>query len=201
MDPQKLINSALQTLKTFLEERLRSSFSHENKTASLLAYWLKDYVRMLRRERSSAYRRFQRGDIVKVHFGFRIGSEHGGLHYAIVLNPYDSPKSPVITVIPLTSLKSPDQVNRLHFGEVFLGAQLLRKLYAKLDENANDALASEISRLKWGSIALTNQITTISKVRIYDPINRDSPLRGVRLDSEAMDQVDAALKKFLFRPE
>lgn len=84
---------------------------------------------------------------------------------------------------------------------MFLGAQLLHKLYAKLDEDANDALASEIHRLKWGSIALTNQITTISKVRIYDPINKDSPLRGVRLGSDAMNQVDAALKNFLFRPE
>lgn len=108
MQPQQLINSALQALKTFLEERLRSTFPHENKTASLLVYWLKDYVRMLRKERSTVYRRFQRGDIVKAHFGFRIGSEHGELHYAIVLNPYDSPKSPVITVLPLTSLKLPD---------------------------------------------------------------------------------------------
>ncbi len=31
-------------------------------------------------------RRYKRGEIVKVHLGFNVGSEEGGLHYAVVLD-------------------------------------------------------------------------------------------------------------------
>ena len=153
---------------------------------------------MLRHERPQSYRRFQRGDVVKVDFGFRVGSEHGGLHYAVVINSNDSRRAPVMTVIPLTSLKTEAQRNALHFGEVDLGDQLIQKLTAKLNQSPSPALQREVARLKIGSIALTNQIVTISKVRINDPVHGNSPLAGIRLDSEAMDKIDDLLKQFLF---
>jgi len=153
---------------------------------------------MLRHERPQSYRRFQRGDVVKVDFGFRIGSEHGGLHYAVILNSNDSRRAPVVTVIPLTSLKSEEQRSALHFGEIDLGDQLVQKLRNKLMLSPTPALQREVDRLKIGSIALTNQIVTISKVRINDPVHGNSPLAGIRLDSEAMDKIDDLLKQFLF---
>lgn len=48
---------------------------------------------------------YKRGNIVKLNFGFNIGSEYGGLHYGVVLDNHNAQSSPVITVIPLTSVK------------------------------------------------------------------------------------------------
>ena len=198
MDTQRLIADALQTLQDFLNDCLSSNDTRENKRASLLSYWIKNYIQMLRHERPQSYRRFQRGDVVKVDFGFRIGSEHGGLHYAVILNSNDSRRAPVVTVVPLTSLKSEEQRNSLHFGEIDLGDQLVQKLRNKLTQSPTPALQREVDRLKIGSIALTNQIVTISKVRITDPVRGSSPLSGIRLDSDAMDKIDTVLKVFLF---
>ena len=198
MDIQRLIADALQTLRDFLNDCFSSNDTRENKRASLLSYWIKNYIQMLRHERPQSYRRFQRGDVVKVDFGFRIGSEHGGLHYAVILNSNDSRQAPVVTVVPLTSLKSEEQRNSLHFGEIDLGDQLVQKLRSKLMQSPAPALQREVDRLKIGSIALTNQIVTISKVRITDPVRGSSPLSGIRLDSDAMDKIDTVLKVFLF---
>ena len=198
MDIQRLIADALQTLRDFLNDCLSSNDIRENKRASLLSYWIKNYIQMLRHERPQSYRRFQRGDVVKVDFGFRIGSEHGGLHYAVILNSNDSRRAPVVTVVPLTSLKSEEQRNSLHFGEIDLGDQLVQKLRSKLMQSPAPALQREVDRLKIGSIALTNQIVTISKVRITDPVRGSSPLSGIRLDSDAMDKIDTVLRTFLF---
>lgn len=200
MNIQQLIADAFRSLRSFLNDCLSSNDVRENKRASLLSYWIKNYIQMLRHERPQSYRRFQRGDVVKVDFGFRIGSEHGGLHYAVILNSNDSQRAPIITVIPLTSLKSEAQRNRLHFGEVDLADKLIQKLNDKLNQSPTPALQREVSRLSLGSIALTNQIVTISKVRITDPVRGNSPLSGIRLDTEAMDQIDAVLKIFLFPP-
>ena len=198
MDIQRLIADALQALRDFLNDCLSSNDTRENKRAFLLSYWIKNYIQMLRHERPQSYRRFQRGDVVKVDFGFRIGSEHGGLHYAVILNSNDSRRAPVVTVVPLTSLKSEEQRNSLHFGEIDLGDQLVQKLRSKLMQSPAPALQREVDRLKIGSIALTNQIVTISKVRITDPVRGSSPLSGIRLDSDAMDKIDTVLKVFLF---
>ncbi|WP_198002996.1 type II toxin-antitoxin system PemK/MazF family toxin [Selenomonas sp. FOBRC9] len=198
MEIQRLIADALQPLRDFLNDCLSSNDTRENKRASLLSYWIKNYIQMLRHERPQSYRRFQRGDVVKVDFGFRIGSEHGGLHYAVILNSNDSRRAPVVTVVPLTSLKSEEQRNSLHFGEIDLGDQLIQKLRSKLTQSPTPALQREVDRLKIGSIALTNQIVTISKVRITDPVRGSSPLSGIRLDSDAMEKIDTVLRAFLF---
>ena len=199
MEVQKLIENALEGLRSFLHDRLVSRDLRQQKTGKLLAYWLIDYVRFLRRESSvHSYRVYKRGSVVKVHLGFRIGSEEGGLHYAIVITPNDSKKSSTLVVIPLTSLKTADKVNHLHFGEIFLGSELLQKLLNKTQASCSEELVKEIAKLKWGSIALANQIVTISKLRIYDPVNSKSPLHGIRLGSESMDLIDAKLKQCLF---
>ena len=198
MEIQRLIADAQQALRDFLNDCLSSNDTRENKRASLLSYWIKNYIQLLRHERPQSYRRFQRGDVVKVDFGFRIGSEHGGLHYAVILNSNDSRRAPVVTVVPLTSLKSEAQRNSLHFGEIDLGDQLIQKLRSKLTQSPTPALQREVDRLKIGSIALTNQIVTISKVRITDPVRGSSPLSGIRLDSDAMEKIDTVLRAFLF---
>ena len=54
---------------------------------------------------------------------------------------------------------------------------------------------SEIRKMKKGSIALINQITTISKIRIYDPKTDHDILSGIRLTNESLDKIDAEILK------
>lgn len=48
----------------------------------------------------------------------------------------------------------------------------------------------EIQKMKIGSIALVGQITTISKIRIYDPTYPADTLSNIRLSSKTMDKLD-----------
>lgn len=57
---------------------------------------------------------YKRGEILKVHLGYNIGSEEGGLHYCVVLDKENSIYSPVISVAPLTSVKPWTALDKLH---------------------------------------------------------------------------------------
>ena len=48
-----------------------------------------------------------------------------------------------------------------------------------------------------GSIALLNQITTISKIRIYDPKTKTDALNNVKISDENLKNIDNELKKML----
>lgn len=76
------------------------------KNAALLTYWLRDYLRYLKAESTFNPRfnmKYKRGQIVYVNFGYRIGSELGGCHYAIVLDVHNSQSNSQITVVPMKS--------------------------------------------------------------------------------------------------
>lgn len=182
-------------------------------------------------------RRYKRGEIVKVHLGFNVGSEEGGLHYAVVLDKNNAKSSPVITIIPLTSVKPHTDVTKLKNGSIFLGNELFAMLKSKIssetknlkekikelqelvnelnDENSDNQMAiidpkldianrdlelldkmkAEVLKMKCGSIALVNQITTISKIRIYDPKTDHDILSGIRLSNEKLDLIDDEIQK------
>lgn len=53
----------------------------------------------------------------------------------------------------------------------------------------------ELNQMKNGSIALINQITTISKQRIYNPKNNFDTLSGIKLSPEKMQLIDEKIKK------
>lgn len=198
-DTQELIRTALQSLTGFFHDCCTAADEHKRKTAPLLAYWLRDYVRFLRKEgEARIYKRFQRGDIVKVHLGYRVGSEEGGLHYAVVVSSTDSVKSPTLVVIPLTSVKSQKRVERLRYSEVFLGDELWQKMYEKSQVSPNNALSKELEKMKLGSIALVNQIVTISKLRIYSLKRDASALNGIRFSTKTMQQIDEKMRQILF---
>lgn len=55
-------------------------------------------------------------------------------------------------------------------------------------------MSSEIHKMKTGSIALVNQITTISKIRIYDPMYPLDTLSGIRLSDESLDKLDTQIR-------
>jgi mRNA-degrading endonuclease toxin of MazEF toxin-antitoxin module len=56
-------------------------------------------------------------------------------------------------------------------------------------------IINEIEKMKLGSVALINQITTISKMRIYNPKNTSDILYNIKLDSEEMDLINQKLKE------
>ena len=241
-------NAIKQLNKTF-EAFINSPNPKHKKKADLVAYWIESYSKYLLLEEKFDYKsiaRYKRGNVISLNFGFNIGSEHGGLHYAIVLDNDNKQSSPVVTVIPLSSGNEEDTYDR----DVFLGNELYDKLNAKYNklitqvdeeiseltktveilkktikvnfeteeglpndviehlntlENRVDKLIrekktlqvyeKEISKLKSGSIALMEQITTVSKMRIYKPKYSSDLLYGVKFSDGAMDKINEKLKE------
>ena len=261
--------AAIKKLNSMMEGFINDPSGKHLKKANLIAFWLKGYVQMLEFEevfnptRNIAYKR---GNIVKLNFGFNIGAEYGGLHYAIVLDNKNDHRSPVVTVIPLTSVKD---TKTIHSSSVELGNEIYRSLKLKydtiskslqedLDEatEANKAfsvlvpliesslkefknletieekekeleqtkiftdalnkikafseeketcikeqmdylekIGQEISHMKEGSIALVNQISTISKIRIMDPRTLRGVLAGISLSEENMEKINNKVKE------
>ena len=56
-------------------------------------------------------------------------------------------------------------------------------------------IAKELSQMKVGTIALVNQITTISKQRIYNPKKDFDILSDIKLSKENMKLIDEKIKK------
>lgn len=228
------------------------SDANYQKKAALISKWITQYTNYLSfEEKFNPHKliNYKRGDIVFVNFGFNVGAEFGGEHYAVVIDKNNDRNSSTITVVPLSSFKPGKGV---HPNDLYLGNELYEKLQLKLktlipqlkeqcDKNTfllelikdkkaaistatdiddltllieeleakNDQLFNEISKaekvkqellsLKQGSVAKIQQITTISKMRIYNPKNSSHPLYGIRFSEESMKLINAKLKElFVF---
>lgn len=241
--------NAIKQLNNTFEIFINSPNPKHKKKADLIAYWIESYSKYLVSEERFDYKlipKYKRGDVISLDFGFNVGSEHGGLHYAIVLDNDNKQSSPVLTVIPLSSGKEYDTYER----DIFLGNELHDKLDAKYNKLMNqieqeisemnetlnilrktveinnepeadfikkvgnhlsnlekrvDGLLvekrklqiyeKEILKLKSGSIALMEQITTVSKMRIYKPKNSSDLLYDVKFSDGAMDKINERLKE------
>lgn len=233
-------NIAIQKLDDYIANLIETGNPKMMGKADKLSYWIKDWSTFLTFEpqfSSTSMRRYKRGEIIKVHLGFNVGSEEGGLHYAVVLNKENSIHNPVLTIVPLTSVKPTKDLSRLRKGEVFLGNELYVNLNSKLsthlrllqeklnwieteltelekfshrnaefnerletvrlehtrvveESTLTQKMQMEINKMKSGSIALVNQITTISKIRIYDPKTNHDILSGIKLSNEKLDSID-----------
>lgn len=101
------------------------------KKAALISKWINQYANYLNFEEKFDPTRnisYKRGDVVFVNFGFNIGSEFGGEHYAVILDKESYHNSSTVTVIPLSSMKPGKSV---HQNDVFLGNELYDKLQIK----------------------------------------------------------------------
>lgn len=247
---------AIKKINNLLESFINSPSGDKLKKANLLSYWLQDYAGFIDFENNFDPTKnisYKRGNIVKLNFGFNIGSEYGGLHYAIVLDNNNDHNSPVVTVIPLTSLK---EDKAIHSNSVDLGNEIYCSLNSKYEKvrkqlceerdsiknitktlssliitsetvipsntdvykDINDAksllndynakmqhniaqqnylvkIYDEISKMKQGSVALVNQITTISKIRIFDPRNIKGVLYGISLSEESMEKINKKMQE------
>lgn len=194
----------------------------EYKKSELLAYWIYDYAVYHDEERTFDISKsgiYSRGDVIKVNLGFNIGNELGGLHYCIVLTKYDNARNGTLNVIPLTSRKDNKKYDS---SSVNLGKELYNVFKNKIDmekqklqqildelEKIDDIpvniqniiekeqkyiekMETEISKMKKDSIALINQITTISKQRIF----KDTVRRNVKISNQSLDLIDRQIIKF-----
>lgn len=213
-------SAALEKVNNYIAE-LISGDETKQKRADVLCYWIEDYIRFLSKESDfdpKNCRKYNRGDIVKAHLGYRVGSEEGGLHFCVVLDKDNSFSSPVVTVVPLTSLKKSSDIHKVPKYNVYLGNEIYNSLMLKTKEHLKFAeelnerinshslpeekeeldkrivqlrkFSNEIMKMKVGSIALTNQVVTISKLRIYDPRKNEDFLSGIKLSNTNLDKID-----------
>lgn len=251
-------NDVLSTFSSFMDDLITAGSPTDSKRADLISYWLKDFQTYLAQEKSfdpARIKAYKRGDVVKVNLGFNVGSEQGGLRYAIVLDKDNKHNSKTITVIPLTSLK---EEKKIYERDIPLGRELYNRLKSKYDstsealkkrtEECTGAIAqtkeilyfissqetpeakakflkfkyeftkilkqqtelysqlqeetkalqkinTELHRMKEGSVAKIEQITTISKQRIFDPKKNADVLSGIRFSDSAMDKINEKIKE------
>lgn len=253
--------AAIRKLNSQLESFISMEDESHLKKVDLISYWLgsfSDYITWEESFDPNKLINYSRGNVLQVNFGFNVGKELGGLHYAIVLDNDSKRSSDVITVVPLSSTDG----RQVHERSVNLGTELYEKVTSVQNKLLNDtktqidetkkfqaALQSsitllkhslqetclsdehkkkydevtllkeevdsrlielskrmsiivrnqdEIDKMKSGSMAVTNQITTISKQRIYKPKRSTDFLYGISLSSSAMDKINEKLKELYF---
>lgn len=126
---------AITALSTYLDSLIESQDNKQLSKADKLSYWLKDWTTFLNFESNfspKSLKRYKRGEIIKAHLGFNVGSEEGGLHYCVILDKNNSRNSSTVTVAPLTSLKPNINIEHLYPGNVYLGNELFTNLNSKV---------------------------------------------------------------------
>lgn len=252
-------DESISNLSDFLNKLIESEIPSDSKRADLISYWLKDFQQYISQEKSfdaSKIKSYKRGDVVKVNLGFNVGSEQGGLRYAIILDKVNKHNANTVTVVPLSSQKN---TKKIYERDVDLGCELYNRLKSKYDSSLNELIKerttyqenlqkahilheallktnanekenetlkqailqaeemidaaceaisilseeennlkkikSELHKMKDGSIAKIEQITTISKQRIFDPKGNKDVLSGIHFSDSAMDKINEKLKE------
>ena len=136
-DVIKIKKESFSRLNSLLEHYMSSDDKHLKK-AALIGTWVKQFANYVSfEERFDPLKNivYKRGDVVFVNFGFNVGSEFGGGHYAVVLNNLSEHRSTDVTVVPLTSFKENRPINP---KDVFIGEELFEKLSLKLKTSSTD---------------------------------------------------------------
>lgn len=202
----KIINKKLPYKFSYLDEWLLKKSKLLNNESNRLMTELEG----VQNTKRQLFKTYQRGTIVKVDFGVGIGSEMSQIHFAIVLNNYDNPKNNILTVIPLTSKRS--KFN-LYLGTLIIDA-LINKIQKELEpiekkiNNSEDITIEEhtkMNKLKTlleyyksnvkSTFACCSLITTVSKERIFLPINEYDIIGRAKCPTEIMDKIDEETKK------
>lgn len=248
---------AIKSINKLLESYINSNNPQMLKKANLISYWMKtftDYIGFEEQFDSSRLISYSRGDVIRVNFGFRVGKELGGLHFAVVLDNDNKQSADVLTVVPLSSTDG----KSVHERSVDLGVELyekvmatqavllkeaeeelgsIRELQKTIEQmieivNLNDSTAKgaqqdtdtskifehvdeiqqkiqvlekervliernnvEIAKMKSGSMAVINQITTVSKQRIFTPKKSQDFLYGISMSTSAMEKINSKIQK------
>lgn len=165
---------------------------HDDKQIKILQwlnYWI-DYLSYEDTFDSSKLMTYKRGDIVHVNFGFNVHNELGGSHYAVVVENDNPSTSGCITVVPLRSGDTEEEVlaNIHERTEVYLGKGII--------ECGNGKHRYTVAKV--------NQIRTIDKMRILKPTN--SKIHTVYpIDAKKrnyiLDKIDLKIVELFTKPE
>lgn len=216
----KCKKSTLSKLSEFIDEVMINNY----KKSALITYWLKDYTTYLKQEETFSsvfFPVYERGSVIQVNLGFNLGKEYGGLHYAIVLNKEDTKKNPVLTVVPISSIKANKKWHKTDVnlkGNIFDNISLkvdtiIKSLENQIKHMDNNGITEEMQKqideasdclkmarkLQKGSFAICNQVTTIDKMRIKNPTKENAPLYNIKISEELLDEIsDIITKNYIY---
>ena len=185
-----LIRLRSQTLRRYyhyIHDQLRSNY----KKAAIFILWLGKYLSYQLNEQSFRPNyniNYQRGQLILVDFGYRIGSELGGAHYAVVLDVRSSKQNNQLTVIPLRSDKRKD-TRYLSIYTVNIGTEV-KDILDRHNRSTTDMYDE--------TIADVGQMCTISKMRIITPTKARDYLTGECLSSLAMTAIQDKIQLLFF---
>lgn len=166
------LDKALQNLKYAI-------LTKPPKVQNILTDWINKWSKYIVREQKfkpDFLPYYKRGDIVYADFGFNIGAEYGGIHYAVVVEINNNKRNGNILVVPLTSLDTDKSISDIPKTDIYIGNNVI--------EWTDSA-----------TIAKPNQIRSISKMRIVKPVRKDD--KRARLNSEQMQLIENKLKELL----
>lgn len=147
----------------------------DEKRGTIFIDWLKtnnNYLVWEENFNPNYLRAYKRAEIVLAHFGFNVGAEYGGMHYAVVVK--DSSKSnPNVNVVPLSSLEEGETEADTHKDRVFLG------------------IISGLNQKQ--AVAIPDQMRPMSKIRIFKP--KKAKENVFKLTSDQMDLIDEKIKR------
>lgn len=145
------------------------------KRGKIFIEWMKNSNNYLKWEETfdpSYMRAYKRGEVVLAHFGFNVGAEYGGMHYAVVIRD-SSKKNPNLNVVPLSSLEDGETESDIHRDRVFLG------------------VIKGMNGLQ--SVALPDQTRPVSKLRVLKPKKTKD---GVfKVEPAQMDLIDDKIRR------
>lgn len=145
------------------------------KQQRIMSEWLETWCEYIGHEktfRPQKLKYYKRGEIVLAHFGYNIGSELGGAHYAIIVENNNNNSNNIVTVVPLSSLGDGKTEKDLHHSEVYLG-----KILPNTDKL---------------SYAMPAQIRAISKLRIIKPKTTEDA--KYKISGEQLQKIDDKIK-------
>jgi len=154
-----LFDKAICKLTNFFESNRHSNDIALKSKAGMLADWIPKYTRYIKKEKGFKYHNlpeYRYGEIIYVDFGFRIGAELGGPHYAVVINKKCQKFRQTVTVVPLGSLKnnfkeSPYKI-KLEDGIYKSISDRLLLFYLSLDNLTEDLLTIK-NKIDTGQLA------------------------------------------------
>lgn len=195
------------------------------KLAFWLNYWCHNYIPIEKKfDYESQLLRYKRGDVISLNLGFNIGSEQGGLHYAIVINNNNDKSNPILTIVPLSTHerehKSEEEYLKYEvLVDNYVFADEIKRLINKLsildsrlkDQKISDDAKKKINKEKKDIkkeleklssdekiYAQPAQIKTVSKLRIYYPTEVDDILYNVNVGNTIMKNIENKIEELFF---
>lgn len=144
-----------------------SIFSRPLKEFYILQQWLMDWAKYLLRENQFnplSLPHYKQGDLIRVDFGWRIGREFGGIHYAIVAEKNNNPRNSMIFLVPISSY---DFGEKIHHNDVDLGTCINNKLsFAVLTQTGAYSKMRILNNRIYGRLPSSTMNKILSKIAL-----------------------------------